>query len=274
MDQYTKFLTQTVEQYKSNNIPREPGLKDMKLHTPWVLYLYDKQRFKKMANKPNFDSKPHSEICTINTVNDLIYILQLMQVKCEPKIKIGSEGSNKINLDMNDYIIMRKGIEPIWEDPKNSDGGTFTVKMNHDKGYDVWAMFVMYMLGETLSPFDMDHINGITVSYISDASSFHGSTSPLSTHDYTYIKIWDGDCNRSTKEEFMNILPMEIVNKLRGESLMYSKNNKKRNYGDKNIIDKLHQPINNHQGRERGAFRDPKDFRGGRGGGNGGSFRK
>ena len=40
---------------------------------------------------------------------------------------------------MNDYIIMRKGIEPIWEDPKNSNGGTFTVKMAHSKGYDVWS---------------------------------------------------------------------------------------------------------------------------------------
>ena len=153
------------------SIPLGMPLTNIYLPQPWAFYLYDKQLFKKIANRPNFQAKPHKEICTINTINDLLYILQLMAVKPETKNKTNSV-NNKINLDVNDYIIMRKGIEPIWEDPKNSNGGTFTIKMAHSKGYDVWSSFIMYMLGETMCD-EMQNINGITVSYISDINNFH-----------------------------------------------------------------------------------------------------
>ena len=215
-----------------NNIP----MTDIYLPSQWVLFLYDKALFKKMANRPNFQAKPHKELCTISTVNDLIYILQLMDVKMEPKLRIDLS-SNKINLDANDYIIMRKGIEPIWEDPKNSNGGTFTIKMNHAKGYDVWSTFVMYMLGETMS-YDMNNINGITVSYISDAYNFNNNSNSNSNTSYTYIKIWDAKSDR-TRDQFVNILPMDLLDKIKTESLMYTPNNKKKHYGQEDIISKL-----------------------------------
>lgn len=233
-------------------IPDDISLKDIYLPNRWILYLYDKQLFKKMANRPNFQAQPHKKLCSIITVNDLIYILQLMEVKTEPKITISTITNNKINLDMNDYIIMREGIEPIWEDPKNSNGGTFTIKMPHSKGYEVWSTFIMYMLGETLS-YDMNNINGITVSYISDANSFHNPT-PTSNNSYTYIKIWDGKSDR-TREQFINILPIELYEKIKNESLMYSQNNKKKDFNEKNIITKLKD--NRHHSsnrRERGGF--------------------
>lgn len=224
------------------NIP----LSNIKLPNQWVLYLYDKQLFKKMANKPNFHGKPHKELCTLTTVNDLMYILKLMESKVEPKNNISLvENKNKINLDVNDYIIMRKGIEPIWEDPKNCNGGTFTIKMDHKKGYDVWSLFVMYMLGETLTS-EMQYINGITVSYISDSYN-HGCAENREDHSYTYIKIWDGKPNR-TKDEFISILPHDILKKVEIESLMYSQNNKKKDFNEKSIINKLNS------NRGRGGF--------------------
>lgn len=234
-------------------IPENCSLSDINLPNQWVLYLYDKQQFKKMVNRPNFQAKPHKEICTITTVNDLVYLLQLMEIKTEPKVKIGSIITNKINLDANDYIIMRKGIEPIWEDPKNSNGGTFTIKMDHSKGYDVWSTFIMYMLGETLTH-DMHNINGITVSYISDASSFH-NPSPNSNNSYTYIKIWDGKLDR-TRDQFLNILPMDLYDKIKNESLMYSQNNKKKDFGAEALKNKSTTKYynNNYGRRDRGDF--------------------
>ncbi|XWV26511.1 translation initiation factor 4E [Tupanvirus soda lake] len=234
-------------------LPADIPLTDINLPNQWVLYLYDKTLYKKMANRPNFQAKPHKELCTITTVNDLMYILQLMEVKTEPKLKIDFMNSNKINLDANDYIIMRKGIEPIWEDPKNSNGGTFTIKMNHSKGYDVWATFMMYMLGETLS-YDMQNINGITVSYISDAYNFNNNNS-TSNNSYTYIKIWDAKPNR-TRDEFVNILPIDLYNRIKDESLLYTSNNKKKDYGQEDIISKLTNNRKNsyNGGRDRGGF--------------------
>ena len=244
--------TTILENNNTETIPADMPLTNINLPNEWVLYLYDKQLFKKMANRPNFQAKPHKEICPIKTVNDLIYILQLMEVKTEPKLKIGSMNSNKINLDANDYIIMRKGIEPIWEDPKNEYGGTFTIKMSHAKGYDVWSTFVMYMLGETMS-YEMHNINGLTVSYISDANSFHNPTA-TNNNSYTYIKIWDGKSDR-TRDQFVNILPVDLLEKIKTESLMYSQNNKKPAFNDKNIISKLNtNKQNSYNRRDRGGF--------------------
>ena len=239
-----------------DEIPSDMALTNISLPNKWTLYLYEKQLFKKMADRPNFKATPCKELCTIGTVNDLIYILQLMEVKTEPKIKLGPITSNKINLDANDYIIMRKGIEPIWEDPKNSNGGTFTIKMNHIRGYDVWSTFVMYMLGETMT-YEMDNINGITVSYIPDTNCPRGQLSSPGD-SYTYIKIWDGKPNR-TKEQFINILPLDLYEKVKNESLMYSQNNKKEDFGKKSIVNKFNSVRRNtHNTRERGGFKNKR----------------
>lgn len=247
-------LESTGSQNNILQIPADIPLTNINLPNPWILYLYDKALFKKMANRPNFQAKlPHKEICTITTVNDLIYILQLMEVKIDPKQKTDFMASDKINLDSNDYIIMRKGIEPIWEDPKNSNGGTFTIKMNHNRGYDVWSTFIMYMLGETLTR-EMHNINGITVSYISDDySKFNGNISSAS-NSYTYIKIWDAKPKRD-RDQFVNIMPPDLIDKIKTESLKYTANNEKKYYGDENVIRKINNSRrNSYNNRDRGGF--------------------
>lgn len=238
-----------------------------KLPNNWVLYLYDKQLAKKIVNRPNYQVSPNKKVCTISTVNDLIYLLQLMEAEAELEIKIEDRAmvhssepqavTRKNNLDMNNYIIMREGIEPVWEDPKNSNGGTFSVKMAHSRGYEIWALFIMYMLGETLT-YDMDTINGITVSYISDNNNYHN---PLSTvnSNYTYVKIWDAKKDR-TKEEFTSILPMDILDKIQNDPLAstaYSKNSIKKDFNEKNSSKFFSRP--NSFGREKGGFYPAKN---------------
>ena len=239
------------------DIPESTPLTDIKLPYEWVVYLYDKQSFKKMVNKPNYKAKPYTEICTLRTVNDLIYILQLMEIPLENNITTGSKIGGKRNLDANDYIIMKKGIEPIWEDPRNSNGGTFSIKMNHSKGYDVWMTFMMYMLGNTLSD-EMEQINGITASFIPDSNNFNGtngSTGPQT--NYAYIKIWDGKEGR-TRDDFVNILPHDLLVKIKGESLMYSQNNKKKDFGGDAIISQIQkQKAFDNRRNTRGGFRKP-----------------
>lgn len=196
------------------------------LPNEWVLYIYDKQLFKKIVNRPNFNIKPYTEVCTLKTVNDLLFVLKVMKEPSCGTLSIikNSFKDDRLNIDMNDYIIMRKGIEPIWEDPRNSNGGTFTIKMSHSKGYNVWSKFVLYMVGETMSC-DMDKINGISVSYIADSSNYKGG----STNNCSFIKIWDGQENR-TLDGFKSILPVDLLTLIRTESLLYSHNNKKKDF--------------------------------------------
>lgn len=218
----------------------EQSLKNMKLHSAWTLFLYDKKTYKKIMDKPEIEAKPHRFVAELTTVDNLIYFLKLMGHKAESKLAFETKAMNRLNLDMNDYIVMRKGIEPIWEDPKNFNGGTFSVKMSHAKAYEVWSLLMMYMMGETLTK-NMDDINGITVSYVSDINNYHNNySSPSKNNTYTFIKIWDANPNRTTAEEFIQILPSDIVEKIKGESLMYFKYNKKKHFNDQNIIGRIH----------------------------------
>lgn len=223
-------MEQNDPNYINNNMEEIPdgiSLKNIYLPNIWILYLYDKQIYKKMANnkkkKPNIN--PHKEIYQIRTVNDIEYILRLFKIETEQT----TNNYNKLNLDMNDYIIMRQGIEPIWEDPKNSNGGTFTIKIDHKYGYDTWATFIKYMVGETLTN-EMNFINGITTSFIEDNRNIENPGAC-----YTYIKIWDGKLGRS-RDQFIEILPAKIINIIGTASLMYSQNQKKGDFNKKNIM--------------------------------------
>ncbi len=63
-------------------------------------------------------------------------------------------------------FVMRDGITPMWEDPKNRNGGCFSYKVNNRFVHDVWNQLFQLMCGESLcvnSDFSK-HINGITTS--------------------------------------------------------------------------------------------------------------
>jgi len=63
-------------------------------------------------------------------------------------------------------FVMRTGITPMWEDPKNRNGGFFSYKVANKFVPDVWRTMFYALCGETLSsnPKYSPLINGITVS--------------------------------------------------------------------------------------------------------------
>lgn len=213
-------------------------LAEIALPNNWVLYLYNKQTYKKLANNKNCNDIPHRDVYKVETLNDVIHILQLMEVKI-PMGAANNELGNKINLDCHDYIIMRKGIPPVWEDAKNKDGGAFTLKVAHRKGYKLWSTFAMHMLGETLmsDAEDMAYINGLTVSFI---------PGPNEESCHTYLKLWDGRPDRAenAKEDFMSVLPSTLLKEIEDESIMYSFHNKKKDFNQQHILSSLNRPRN------------------------------
>ena len=83
------------------------------------------------------------------------------------------EQAIKINEEMNDSIIkncmlfvMKKEITPMWEDPKNRDGGCFSYKVSNRYVGDVWKTLFYMLLGNSIcinSNYNK-FINGITIS--------------------------------------------------------------------------------------------------------------
>lgn len=78
-----------------------------------------------------------------------------------------------LNDGMNENIIkncmlfvMREGITPMWEDPKNRNGGCFSYKVVNKVVPEVWRALFLLLCGETIciEKEHNKHVNGITIS--------------------------------------------------------------------------------------------------------------
>jgi hypothetical protein len=79
-------------------------------------------------------------------------------------------------------FVMKSGITPMWEDPKNRNGGCFSFKVINKQVHGVWKTLFYTLCGETLST-DKKHnhlINGITIS---------------PKKNFCIIKIWLENCS-------------------------------------------------------------------------------
>lgn len=256
------------------DIPPNIPLSNILLPDEWVLYLYDKTAFKRLAtNEEGRNKPPYSVVCTLVSLNDLIYLIQFMNVRVPPgmfnkgsdSMRGGRGGSvpgpnrrsalNQINLDMNDYILMRKGVAPMWEDPRNKNGGIFSVKLNHKKGFELWKTMVLRMIGETLMG-DMQYITGMSMSYIPVS---HNSDSDINAdNSETFLKIWDGKKDRN-QSQFLAALPSDITCFFKREESRYTFHHEKTDFDKNNIVSRVSAKSDS----KKGAFRTPG--RGGRG---------
>jgi len=78
-------------------------------------------------------------------------------------------------------FIMRHGIKPIWEDPRNRNGGCFSYKISNKNVYDVWRKLTYLLVGETMSSQEsfVANVTGITIS---------------PKKNFCIIKIWMSNC--------------------------------------------------------------------------------
>ena len=79
-------------------------------------------------------------------------------------------------------FMMREGIKPTWEDPKNRNGGCFSYKVSNKNVYKVWKELTYVVVGNTVSN-QLSYVkcvNGITIS---------------PKKNFCIIKIWMSDCS-------------------------------------------------------------------------------
>jgi hypothetical protein len=79
-------------------------------------------------------------------------------------------------------FIMREGILPMWEDPKNRNGGCFSYKVLNKSVYKVWKELTYVVVGGSISNNEgfVKCVTGITIS---------------PKKNFCIIKIWMTDCN-------------------------------------------------------------------------------
>jgi hypothetical protein len=78
-------------------------------------------------------------------------------------------------------FIMRDGVKPIWEDPKNRDGGCFSYKIPNKNVYDVWKELTYVVVGNSVSA-NSSFVNSVVGITISPKKNF------------CIIKIWMSNC--------------------------------------------------------------------------------
>ncbi len=89
-------------------------------------------------------------------------------------------------------FVMRDGITPMWEDPKNRDGGCFSYKVSNKCVPQVWKNLFSCLCGESLCiPEDSNQfVNGITIS---------------PKKNFCIIKIWLSNTSLQDPNSIVNI---------------------------------------------------------------------
>ena len=78
-------------------------------------------------------------------------------------------------------FLMREGIKPIWEDPKNRNGGCFSYKVSNKQVCSVWKELTYVLVGDSISK-QMTFVANVTGITISPKKNF------------CIIKIWMTNC--------------------------------------------------------------------------------
>jgi hypothetical protein len=84
-------------------------------------------------------------------------------------------------------FMMRDGIKPTWEDPKNRNGGCFSYKISNKTVTKVWKELSYVVVGGTVSK-QSGYVNNVTGITISPKKNF------------CIIKIWMSDCSNQNPE--------------------------------------------------------------------------
>jgi hypothetical protein len=130
------------------------------LHGKWDLYYH-------LPHDKNWDLESYKLI--ISEISTMEVVVSINQFISEPIVKYTM------------LFIMRTGITPLWEDPKNRTGGAFSYKVANKLIFDVWKKLFCAICGESLF-IQKEHnkfVNGITVS---------------PKKNFCIVKIWLENC--------------------------------------------------------------------------------
>lgn len=95
-------------------------------------------------------------------------------------------------------FIMKDGITPMWEDPRNRNGGCFSYKVSNKFVYDVWRDLTYVLVGDSISNNSTfaTNVTGITIS---------------PKKNFCIIKIWTTNCDIQNPQvitaDVLNLVP-------------------------------------------------------------------
>jgi hypothetical protein len=140
------------------------------LNSEWTLWAH-------LSNDSDWSLNSYKNITSFDTIESILTLYKNLP-------------ENIIKYSM--LFIMRKGINPIWEDEKNRNGGCFSYKINNKFVTKIWQELSYVLMGETITdnPSINNNINGITIS---------------PKKNFCIIKIWISNCDNTDPNIITNI---------------------------------------------------------------------
>ena len=131
-----------------------------KLNSSWRFWAH-------LPHDTDWTVKSYKDIYKISTVEEAIVLFETIPEKMVKNCML---------------FIMKDGIQPLWEDPKNRNGGCFSYKVSNKHVYKVWKDLTYVVVGSSISK-NANFVNCVTGITISPKKNF------------CIIKIWMTDCN-------------------------------------------------------------------------------
>jgi hypothetical protein len=140
-----------------------------KLKTKWNLWAH-------LPQDPDWTVKSYKKIYQFKTIEESVGITEMIP-----------EGLVKNCM----LFIMRDGITPMWEDPKNRNGGCFSYKISNKNVFEVWRDLTYVLIGESLSA-NVTFVSSVTGITISPKKNF------------CIVKIWMTNCEHQNPQVVTN----------------------------------------------------------------------
>ena len=147
---------------------------NFKLESNWSLWYHE-------LNSDKWGMDSYQKIMNIKNYNDLCFMLNRFD-----------------NINCGMFFLMKEDIKPIFEDPKNINGGYWSLRINKKDTSEIWKKIIYYMLIEGLLE---DSSNDTLINGISIGPKINNCI----------FKIWNGDfkkfnnnCLRSDIDIFIN----------------------------------------------------------------------
>lgn len=159
-----------MEGSKMESSHNESSHSSNKLYDKWVLWAH-------LPHNTDWSLKSYIKITEVSTVEEVIAL----------------ENSLPDQMIKNCMLFfMRKGILPMWEDPKNFEGGCFSFKITNKSIAPVWKKMSYMLSGESITKNKnlLKTINGITVS---------------PKKSFCILKIWTGTLKYQNVKELVEI---------------------------------------------------------------------
>lgn len=156
-----------------------------KLNTTWVLWYH-------LPTNNDWTISGYTKICEFDYVEDAINILNHIPENVLTSVCI---------------FLMKKGIQPLWEDKLNVNGGVFSYRITNKYVFETFRDLAYVVIGETTSSSRQfnERVNGITIS---------------PKKNFCVIKVWmktvDFQNPALITNEIKNLVPNTAIFKVHG----------------------------------------------------------